>query len=147
MELMPFRRFRELTRLRDEMDRLWEGFFGDSRFFAPSEKRWYPSVDVVEDKNQLVVTAEVPGMDAKDIDISVSGDVLTIKGEKKQEKEEDKENYHLTERTYGAFSRSVRLPVAADMGKVDATYKRGILKITLPKKEEAKPREIKVKAT
>jgi len=92
MELTPWKPFRELGRLRDEMDRLWENFFSERRFFAPFERRWHPSLDVAETKDKLVVTAEIPGMDIKDIDISVSGDVLTIKGEKKQEKEEKEEN-------------------------------------------------------
>jgi len=127
------------------MDRLWEEFFGERRFFAPFERRWRPSLSVAETRDKLIVTAEIPGMDAKDIDISVSNDVLTIKGEKKQEKEEKEENYHLLERSYGAFSRSVKLPAEIDVEKIDATYKQGILKITLPKKEEAKPQEIKVR--
>jgi len=147
MELTPWKPFRELGRLRNEMDRLWEDFFGERRFFAPAERLLHPSLDVAETKDRLMITAEIPGMDAKDIDISISGDTLTIKGEKKQEKEEKEENYHLLERSYGAFSRSIKLPAAVDADKVDATYKKGILKIALPKKEEAKPKEIKVKAT
>lgn len=145
MELVPWRPFRELSRLRDEMDRLWEDFLGERRIFAPSERKWHPSLDVVEIKDKLMVTAEIPGMDAKDIDISISDDVLTIKGKKKQEKEEKEGNCHLLERSYGAFNRSAKLPVAVDTEKVDATYKNGILRIVLSKKEEAKPKEIKVK--
>jgi HSP20 family protein len=145
MELTPWKPFRELGRLRDEMDRLWEDFFGERRFFAPSERRWHPSLDVAETKDNVMVTAEIPGMDAKDIDISVLGDVLTIKGEKKQEKEEKEENYHLVERMYGAFTRSITLPGAVDTEKIEATYKKGVLRITLPKKEEAKAKEVKVK--
>ncbi len=145
MELTPWKPFQELARLRDEMDRLREEFFGERRFFAPSERRWHPSLDLAETKDKLIVTAEIPGMDVEDIDISISGDTLTIKGEKKQEKEEKAENYHLLETRYGAFSRSVRLPAEIDEKKVDASYKQGILKISLPKKEEAKPKKIKVK--
>ena len=147
MELVPRRPFRELSKLRDEMDRLWEDFFGEKKLFASRERMWHPSLDVSETKDKLVVSAEIPGMDVKDINISVTGDVLTIRGEKKQEKEEKDENYHLVERSYGAFSRSVTLPVGVDTEKVDATYKKGILKITLPKKEGAKPKEINVKVT
>lgn len=145
MELMPWKPFQELARLRDEMDRLREEFFGERRFFAPSERRWRPSLDVAETKDKLIVTAEIPGMGAEDIDISVSGDTLTIKGEKKQEREEREENYHLSETRYGAFSRSIRLPAEIDEKGVDATYKKGILKIALPKKEGTKPKKIKVK--
>ena len=103
------------------------------------------SLDVSETKNDLVVKAEVPGMDAKDIDISLSDGVLTIKGEKKQEKEEKEDDYHLVERSYGAFVRSVRLPREVLDDKVNASYKDGVLKITLPKSEEAKKKEIKIK--
>jgi HSP20 family protein len=145
MELTPWKPFRELGRLRDEMDRLWEDFFGERRVIAPSERRWHPSLDVAETKDNLMVTAEIAGMDAKDIDIFVLGDVLTIKGEKKEEKEEKEGNYHLVERRYGAFTRSITLPAAVDTEKIEATYKKGVLRITLPKREEAKAKEVKVK--
>jgi HSP20 family protein len=91
------------------------------------------------------VKAEVPGMDAKDISISLTGDVLTIKGEKKQEKEEKEEDYHVVERCYGSFSRSIRLPAEVESGKVEASYKHGILRITLPKSEKVKAKEVKIK--
>lgn len=84
-------------------------------------------------------------MDAKNIDISLSGDMLIIKGEKKSEREEKKENYHLVERSYGSFSRSLRLPAAVDADKIEATYKKGVLTIACPKKEEAKPKAITIK--
>ena len=89
--------------------------------------------------------AEVPGMDPKDIDISLSDGLLTIKGEKKQEREEKEENYHLVERSYGAFTRSIRLPKEVQSDKISASYKNGVLKVTLPKSEEAKKKEIKIK--
>jgi HSP20 family protein len=92
-----------------------------------------------------VVKAEVPGMEPKDIDISLSDGVLTIKGEKKQEKEEKEADYHLVERSYGAFTRLVRLPKEVQSEKISASYKDGILKVTLPKSEEAKKKEIKIK--
>ena len=106
---------------------------------------WLPSLDISDTKNELVVKAEVPGMDAKDIDISLSDGMLTIKGEKKQEKEEKETNYHLIERSYGSFLRSVNLPGEVQGDKISASYKDGILKITLPKSEEAKKKEIKIK--
>jgi HSP20 family protein len=95
--------------------------------------------------NNIVVKAEVPGLEPKDIDISLTGGVLTIKGEKKQEKEEKDENYHRIERSYGTFTRSVRVPQEVQSDKIEATYKNGVLKITLPKSEEAKKKEIKIK--
>lgn len=144
-ELTPWRPFRELTTLREEMDQLWNRFFGEWPSMEPSRGEWAPSLDVSETKDNIVVKAEVPGMDAKDIDISLANDALTVKGEKKQEKEEKDENYHRVERSYGGFSRSVRLPKDVQSDKIKASYKNGVLKITLPKSEEAKKKEIKIK--
>ncbi len=98
-----------------------------------------------ETKDNYVVKAEVPGIDAKHIDISLTGDVLTIKGEKRQEKEEKEEDYHLVERSYGSFSRSVRIPAEVESNKIKASYKNGILAITLPKSEKVKAKEVKIK--
>jgi HSP20 family protein len=111
----------------------------------PFRREWTPSLDVSETKNNIVVKAEAPGVDPKDIDISLMGDVLTIKGEKRQEKEEKDQNYHRVERSYGVFTRSVRLPQEVQSDKIEASYKNGILKITPPKSEEAKKKEIKIK--
>ena len=144
-EVTPWRPFKDLPALREEMNKLWNCFFGEKAFLEPFGKGWVPSLDVSETKENVVVKAEVPGMAGKDIDISLSGGVLTIKGEKKQEKEEKDENYHFTERIYGAFSRSVQLPQEVQTDKVTASYKNGVLTITLPKSEEAKAKEVKIK--
>ncbi len=145
-DIVEWKPFREVSRLRREMDRLWDDFVGPSRrAFRPLEAEWAPAVDVSETADKVTVKAEVPGMDAKNIDISLSGDLLTIKGEKKSEREEKKENYHLVERSYGSFSRSLRLPAAVVADKIEATYKKGVLTITCPKKEEAKPKAIEIK--
>ncbi len=142
-ELAPFREF---ERMRKEMDRFWGSLLEGRLRSKPEEgEEWFPSLDVVETKNELVVKAEVPGMDPKDIDISLSDGMLTIKGEKKQEKEEKEADYHLIERSYGAFARSVQLPSEVQSDKISAAYRDGILKITLPKSEEAKKKEIKIK--
>jgi HSP20 family protein len=142
-ELAPFRDF---ERMRKEMDRLWDSFFeGGLRKRTEGVAEWLPSLDIAETKNELVVKCEVPGMDPKDIDISLSDGMLTIKGEKKQEKEEKEADYHVIERSYGAFTRSVQLPKEVQHDKISASYKNGILKITLPKSEEAKKKEIKIK--
>jgi HSP20 family protein len=145
-ELTPWRPFREMSTLRDEMDRLWDRFFGEWPILEPVRREWAPSLDMSETKNNIVVKAEVPGLEAKDIDISLTGGVLTIKGQKKQEKEGKDENYHRVERSYGTFTRSVRVPQEVQSDKIEATYKNGVLKITLPKSEEAKKKEIKIKA-
>lgn len=146
VDLMEWRPFREISRLRREMDRLWDEFFGPGRrALKPLEAEWVPSVDVSETADKLTVTAEIPGIEPKDIDISISGDLLTIKGEKKAEREEKEENYHLIERSYGAFSRTIRLPVSVETDKIEATYKNGVLTITCPKKEEVKAKPIQIK--
>jgi len=144
-ELTPWRPFGELSSLRREMDRLWENFFGERPLGRIWEREWAPSLDMSETKDNYVVKAEVPGIDAKHIDISLTGDVLSIRGEKKQEKEEKEEDYHLVERNYGSFSRSVRIPAEVESNKIKASYKNGILTITLPKSEKVKAKEVKIK--
>jgi HSP20 family protein len=145
-DLMEWRPFREVSRLRREMDRLWDDYFGSGRRgLQPLQTEFSPAVDVTETAEAVVVKAEVPGMDANDINISVTGDVLTIKGEKKSEREEKEENYHVVERSYGSFSRSLSLPGAVNLDKIEAKYDKGVLTVTCPKKEEVKPKAIEIK--
>jgi HSP20 family protein len=147
-DLTTWRPFREVSRLRREMDRLWDDYFGPGRRgLQPMEAEFAPAMDVKETADQVVVKAEVPGIDAKDINISVTGDVLTIKGEKKSEREEKEENYHVVERSYGSFARSITLPGAVDLDKIEAKYDKGVLTVTCPKKEEVKPKAIEIKTT
>ncbi len=142
-ELAPFRDFERMTR---EMDRFWDSFLERRPATRiEDEGEFLPTLDLAETKNDIVVKAELPGLDPKDIDISLSNGVLTIKGEKKQEREEKEENYHLLERSYGSFVRSVRLPGEIQSDKINASYKNGVLKVTLPKSEEAKKKEIKIR--
>jgi HSP20 family protein len=137
----------ELSRLRREVDRMWEDFFGPRGWgLRPWEGEWAPAIDISETADQVVVKAEIPGVDPKEINLTLAGDVLTIKGEKKSEREETKENYHLVERSYGSFTRSLTLPAAVDMDRIDAKYEKGVLTITCPKKEEVKPKAITIKA-
>ena len=144
-EISPWRPF-EFERMRKEMDRLWDSFSeGKSARRAREEGEWLPSLDVSETKGDLVVKAELPGIDPKEIDISLNEGVLVIKGEKKQEREEKEEGYHLVERSYGSFTRSIKLPREVQNEKISASYKNGVLKIILPKSEEAKKKEIKIK--
>jgi HSP20 family protein len=107
---------------------------------------WAPSLDLSETKDALVVKADVPGMELKDIQVSLQEQMLTIKGEKKQEKEEKDEEFHRVERSYGAFTRALRLPVPVDTSKVAASFKNGVLTVTLPKTPAAKGTAIPVKA-
>jgi HSP20 family protein len=107
---------------------------------------WNPAVDIFETDNDVVVKAELPGMDPKSIDVRLENNVLLLKGERHFEKETKEENYHRVEREYGSFSRAFSLPMAVKEEKITAEYKNGILKIVLPKKEEVKPKPIKVEA-
>jgi len=143
-ELIPWERTKTLSKLRKEMDDLWGRFFGDTGFPVFSESVWAPALDVKETKENIVVTAEIPGLTAKDVEVTISGDLLIIKGEKKQEKEEKEESYLLIERRYGSFSRSVRLTSEVDTKNIKAAHKEGVLTITLPKSEKAKEKQIKI---
>ena len=131
--------------LKSELDRWFDRLAELKSDEFPALGEWAPSMDISETKDSLVVKIEAPGMDQKDIEISLQESLLTIKGEKKQEKEEKDERYHRVERSYGAFVRSVRLPVAVDSGKVSATFKNGLLTVTLPKTPAAKGTPIPIK--
>jgi HSP20 family protein len=147
MDLIQWKPFREVSRLRNEMDRLWDDYFGSGRrALRPMEEDWMPAVDVSETGDKITIKAEVPGLEAMDIEISMVGDTLTIKGEKKLEREEKEENYHTVERAYGSFTRAMKLPATVDADKVEASYKNGVLTVVLPKKEEVKPKAIEIKA-
>ena len=141
-KLIPWRESaKSLEAFRREMDRLFDKFFEMMPF---SEQEFVPSVDISETDNEIIVQAEIPGIDPKDLDISLNGRLLTIKGEKKSEHEEKKENYHKIERKYGAFSRTLELPADVDPDKVEAKYKDGVLKITLSKTETGKKIQVSV---
>jgi HSP20 family protein len=105
---------------------------------------WSPAVDIFETENEIVVKAEIPGIDRKDITLSLEKNVLNLKGERRFEKETKEENYHRIERAYGGFSRSFSLPATVDEEKIRADYRDGILKIVLPKREQAKAKQIKI---
>jgi HSP20 family protein len=135
-----------MASMKSEMDRLFDRFAELRWNEFPALGDWAPSMDVSETRDSVVCKVEVPGMEQKDIQISLQESLLTIKGEKKQEKEEKDEHYHRVERSYGAFTRSLRLPVAVDAGKVTATVKSGVLTVTLPKTTAARGTTIPVKA-
>lgn len=135
-----------MTGLRKEVDRLFDRFFESGWPETPALGDWEPTVDVTEDKDTVTVKAELPGVEQKDIGVSLQDGVLTIKGEKQAEKEEKDKRHHRVERSYGAFLRAIRLPAAVETGKVTATFKDGVVTITLPKAPEAKGTTIPVKA-
>ena len=124
--------------------------FADVSGGTPKDKLAFgsfaPAVDVYEDEHNLMLKLEIPGVNEEDLNVSVGSNTLTVSGERKLEKEEKEENFHRIERRYGAFTRTFRLPNTVDTEKVDAGYDKGILKITLAKKAEAKPKQIKVGA-
>jgi HSP20 family protein len=135
-----------LSTMRKEMDRLFDRFWEGDFPHLPSLGEWTPALDVSETKDAVMVKAEVPGMDAQDIQLSLQDQVLTLKGEKKQEKEEKDEHYYRAERSYGAFVRTLRLPAPVDGSKVTASFKNGLLTVTLPKAPTAKGTTIPIKA-
>jgi len=133
---------------RKDFDDLFDRFFSEPAFSIPklfSEKSWYPTVDVSEGKRNIIVKAEIPGVDKEGIDLALDGRFLTICGEKKHEKEESDERYHRVESSFGFYRRTIELPADVDESKVDAKYKNGILKIKLKKAKEAETKNIKIK--
>ncbi|MEX2147535.1 MAG: Hsp20/alpha crystallin family protein [Candidatus Rokuibacteriota bacterium] len=128
------------------MDRLFDRFGEPAWPQMPTLAEWEPTVDVSEDKDAVTVKAELPGVEQKDIAVSLQDGVLTIKGDKHAEKEEKGKQYHRVERSYGSFYRAMRLPSAVEAGKVTAAFKDGVVTITLPKAAEAKGTTIPVKA-
>jgi HSP20 family protein len=145
MEIVTWRPLGALSPFRKEMDRLWNRFSGETPFARTFNEMWSPSIDISETKDDFVVKAELPGLEAKDVNVSISGDILTIKGEKKAEEEEKDEHYHCVERYSGSFQRVFQLPSGVKADKIEANFDKGVLKVTLPKVEEAKKKEIEVK--
>lgn len=145
MAITRWRPFRDLVSFQDEMNRLFDDFFSQPMKRSEwTEGVWSPSVDLSETKDNVMIKAEIPGMTKDDIKISVQDNIITLKGEKKQEKEEKDANYHRIERNYGSFCRSFNLPTAVKADKIKATYKDGVLQVNLPKTEEVKPKEIPI---
>jgi HSP20 family protein len=137
--------FREYSSLQDRMNRLFRDSYGsEGREESLTTSTFAPPVDVYEDEHNITLKIEVPGIDEKDIDVRLENNTLTVHGERKFEKEEKEENYRRVERQYGSFTRSFTLPATVDAEKVSATYDKGVLKIELAKKAEAKPKQIKI---
>ena len=137
----------DMFQMHREIDKMFDRFLGgslaeDGSVFTSS---WTPAVDITEHENEYIVKMELPGVSKDDVKITLEDNVLTVKGEKKQEKESKSSNYHRVERTYGAFQRTFTVPSDVKANGIDASYKDGILSIALPKSEDAKPKQIDVK--
>src|SRR5712692_3902246 len=136
--------FREFTTLQERMNRLLRDSSGEGREESLITTNFAPAVDVYEDEHNVTLKIEVPGIDEKDIDVRIENNTLTVHGERKFEKEEKEENFRRVERQYGSFTRSFTLPNTVDSDKVSAHYDKGVLKITLAKKAEAKQIKVNV---
>jgi HSP20 family protein len=143
MAMTRWEPFRDLARLQDEMGRL----FDDRLFRAGESVGWTPACDIYEDEEEVTLRFELAGVDPKDVDVRFENGVLTVRGDRKLEREDKRENYHRVERSYGTFTRSFSLPGTVDAEKIKAETKNGVLAVTLPKKAEAKPRAIQVKVS
>jgi HSP20 family protein len=135
------------TSFRREMDRLFERFWEGDWDRFPQIGEWTPALDMVEDKESITVKLDVPGMEPGDLHITFQDDALTVRGEKRTEKEEKDKTYYRSERSYGSFTRVIRLPASCETGKANATFKNGVLNIVMPKVPAAKGTEIPIKVT
>jgi HSP20 family protein len=148
MSIVRYDPFRDLRTLQEEVNRLFSTnltrAFGDEGI---GRGAWSPSVDIYENKDQIVLEAELPGMKQEDFDLSIENNVITLRGERKFEKTDDSDNYHRVERSYGSFTRSFTLPPAVSAEGARAEYANGVLRVTLPKREEAKSRRIEISGT
>jgi HSP20 family protein len=146
MSIVRYDPFRDLRGLQDEVNRLFSTNL--SRVFGDEEiarGAWSPSVDIYENKDQIVLEAELPGMSREDFDLSIENNVITLRGERRFEKKDESDNYHRVERSYGAFTRSFTLPQTVQAEQAVAEYRNGVLRVTLPKREEVKARRIEIK--
>jgi len=146
MTVIRWTPIRELATMQERMNRLFEDvmkppYRSDEGFAAPA---WAPAVDIYETDREVVLKAEIPEMREKDIEIKVEDNILTVSGERQMTNDVKEENYHRIERSYGSFRRSFTLPHTVDREKITAAYKDGVLKVLLPKKEEVKPKQIKI---
>jgi HSP20 family protein len=145
MSIVRYDPFRDLRTLQDEVNRLFSTnitrAFGDEGI---ARGAWNPSVDIFENKDQIVLEAELPGMNREDFDLSVENNVITLRGERRFEKKDEGDNYHRVERSYGSFTRSFTLPQTVSAEGAQAEYRNGVLRVTLPKREEVKARRIEI---
>jgi HSP20 family protein len=148
MNIINYDPFREMRNLQDEVNRLFSSSFsrGEGGDNGLTRGAWSPSVDIFENKNEIVLEAEMPGVNADDVNISIENNVLTLSGERRFEKKDESDNFHRVERSYGSFSRSFTLPSTVSSENAQAEFENGVLRLKLAKREEAKPRRIEIKA-
>jgi HSP20 family protein len=144
MALVKYNPFSELRSIQEQMNRLFELAGGRETGEEFQEGLWQPPVDIFEDENSIVIKADLPEIDQQDIEVKIEGNTLILRGERKHEADFRKEKYHRIERYYGPFQRSFSLPHTIDLAGVKASCDRGVLTVTLPKKEEAKPKQIRI---
>ncbi|MFO7733584.1 MAG: Hsp20/alpha crystallin family protein [Candidatus Aminicenantes bacterium] len=144
MAIIRWDPFGDFVTLRDRMNRLFEDMSGSKEEKDLMTRAWAPSVDIYENENEVVLCAEIPGVEEKDVEIKVEDNNLIIKGERKFEKEAKEENYHRVERSYGSFFRSFALPSYIEQDKIEAEHENGVLRVRMPKKAELKPRKVKI---
>ena len=147
MNVVRWNPFNDVSLLQNQMNRLFENALQGWPAESNGTSSWVPPVDIYETENDLVVTTDLPGIDPKKIDMQVENNILTIRGERRLEQKLEKENFHRVERTYGAFARSFTLSTAVDPEKIRANYKDGVLSISLPKAEHARPKRIQIAAS
>jgi HSP20 family protein len=136
--------FRDVTDMQGQMNRLFDNLLGRPGHMAGIERAWAPAVDLYETTDEMVIGVDLPGLNQKDIHLSITGDMLTIRGERQRAQQVTEDNYYRGERWWGRFERTLPLPIPVQAGKVKAAYRDGVLTITLPKADEIKPKEIKI---
>jgi HSP20 family protein len=136
--------FRSLADIEDKMNRVFDVYFGRQARPGGVDRVWAPAIDIHETRDELVVSVELPGVREKDVHLSITGEVLTLRGQRVADHPGKEEHYHRIERWSGSFERHVQLPIPIQADRVRATYRDGVLEVRLPKMDEAKPREIKI---
>jgi len=154
MAIVRWEPFRDLVSLQDRMNRLFDESYRSRSGAGTGQDdewalggSWAPSVDIYEHEGNIVLKAEVPGVDPKDVDVRIENNTLTLRGQRQLDSEIKRDSYHRVERSYGAFTRSFTLPNVVDQEKIKAEYRDGVLKLTLPKREEAKPKQISIQVS
>ena len=152
MSIVKWSPLKELEEMRKDMDRLFDEFFSPvtrrrKGWLKPEMGVIVPNIEMYDRKNEIVLKAELPGVDKENIDLTITKDSITLKGEVKKEEEIKEEDYYASERSYGSFTRTIALPAEVDSEKSKASFKNGVLEIVLPKREDAKPKEIKIEVS